>query len=75
MPAASIWQWKFCELVKYPREKSDTIKTKRENQRLTSVLPLMAGELNDREVPAATAPVLVTESAALANREAKSGEI
>jgi len=42
------------------------------------VLPLSAGDLNDREVPEVTEPVLVTVSAGLADREAqkkKGGEL
>ena len=38
---------------------------------LTLVLLLRAGELNDREVPDVTEPVLVTLSAGLADRERK----
>ena len=34
---------------------------------LTSVLPLMAGDLNCNDVPVVIVPVLVTESAALAS--------
>jgi hypothetical protein len=44
-------------------------------QRLTLVLLLRAGELNFKEVPEVTVPVLVTVSAGLANREAKGGEL
>jgi hypothetical protein len=40
-------------------------------QRLTLVLLLREGELNVREVPEVTEPVLVTESEGLADREAK----
>jgi hypothetical protein len=39
------------------------------------VLLLRAGELNVREEPEVTEPVLVTVSAGLADREAKSGEL
>ena len=39
------------------------------------MLLLRAGDLNEREVPEVTEPVLVTVSAGLADHDAKSGEL
>jgi hypothetical protein len=47
------------------------LKIKLKNERLTSVLLLRAGDLNVREVPEVTEPVLVTVSAGLAGRKAQ----
>ena len=43
----------------------------KKNRRLTLVLLLRADDLNDREVPDVTEPVLVTVSEGLADREAQ----
>jgi hypothetical protein len=76
MPAESIWQWKPCELVNtHVRKALQCNIYIKENQRLTLVLLLRAGELNVREVPEVTEPVFVTVSAGLADREAKGGEL